>query len=384
MHARQNSLNPSEMRRVLTEQASQARERSLHFGEELEEEKMRNALADIESKVRSTGSSHLETIKPEEGSLDHLHGASPDGMTGNEGGVLDGVTMKDSNSNPYDEQEPKNGARSIKSCDHCQSPQHPLDNSILKTNMDSIAWVGNEFFLEVFRSPGDDEPMGYAGVMSFHNEVSNRALLKNIELVSQRFALIGHCCPTHTNNIVPLQDEKLWLSKEIHETHSVTLPSGKRRIVTTNLSEIISKACRKEGFEVSIRNRHPWEHGSHITLNCRSFGRKSTMSRSSTANNVHTKAPEEASHVCPWVMHVYYDKRHDRFFIRKNSACSWGHKYHSPVREEDRESNARELGENALKVFKSLSNVMPQLHLLPRLQLWWLGRPANYHSSQLF
>ena len=53
-------------------------------------------------------------------------------------------------------------------------------------------------------------------------------------------------------------------------------------------------------------------------------------------------------------MHVYYDKRHDRFFIRKNSACSWGHKYHSPVREEDRESNARELGENALKVFKSL------------------------------
>ena len=178
--------------------------------------------------------------------------------------------------------------------------------------------------------------------------------VKNIELVSQRFALIGHCCPTHTNNIVPLQDDKLWLSKEIHETHSVTLPSGKRRIVTTNLSEIISKACRKEGFEVSIRNRHPWEHGSHITLTCRSFGRKSTMSRSNTANNVHTKAPEEASHVCPWVMHVYYDKRHDRFFIRKNSACSWGHKYHSPVREEDRESNARELGENALKVFKSL------------------------------
>jgi len=42
MHARENTacLNPPEMRRILTEQASQARERSLHFGEDLEEEKL--------------------------------------------------------------------------------------------------------------------------------------------------------------------------------------------------------------------------------------------------------------------------------------------------------------------------------------------------------
>ena len=131
-----------------------------------------------------------------------------------------------------------------------------------------------------------------------------------------------------------LQDEKLYFTPEAFDTHTITNDQGKTVKVTSNIHNIINNdTCFDNGYSLIIYNRQSWTHGSKIFLRCEKRSLDSRVSRAKK-QKTHTKCASAKADRCKFQLTVYYDKRIQRFFIRKNSTAHFEHHMHPPVERE--------------------------------------------------